>query len=319
MSPLPQPLFGILVATVVLATAVSSAQPLSRKIGADAVPPMRRGDGGGSGLMRLEGGGSVDENTVRTAREVASHSSGTPNWSNPSGFERDVFVFARIIYKSNLNLRGGFMRGGFSGWTNDFPDSDLNLSFRLQQMTSSKVDPDGRVLRLTDPALTANPFIYMVKPGRLELQEEEVSALRKYLLNGGAFMADDFWGDTEWENFEHEMQRVLPERHWIELPMGHPVFHSVFELRPPKESLQVPPIHSYERSGSSSRNGEATREMHIRAWLDDRERIMIIAIHNSDTGDGWEREGENADYFHKFSETRAYPLGINIVFYLMTH
>ena len=46
---------------------------------------------------------------------------------------------------------------------------------------------------------------------------------------------------------------------------------------------------------------------------------MVLAIHNSDVSDGWEREGENADYFALFSEPRAYPLGINIVFYLMTH
>ena len=59
--------------------------------------------------------------------------------------------------------------------------------------------------------------------------------------------------------------------------------------------------------------------MHVRAWLDDKQRIMILAIHNSDTGDGWEREGEDEDYFHQFSENRAYPLAVNAIFYLMTH
>jgi hypothetical protein len=61
--------------------------------------------------------------------------------------------------------------------------------------------------------------------------------------------------------------------------------------------------------------------MHVRAWLDDKDqqRIMIIATHNTDNGDGWEREGENKEYFHDFSETRAYPLGINIITYLLTH
>jgi len=54
--------------------------------------------------------------------------------------------------------------------------------------------------------------------------------------------------------------------------------------------------------------------MHVRAWLDDRSRIMVIATHNSDTGDGWEREGEDEDYFREFSEPRAYPLAINIIF-----
>ena len=59
--------------------------------------------------------------------------------------------------------------------------------------------------------------------------------------------------------------------------------------------------------------------MHVRVWFDDHQRIMIIALHNTDTGDGWEREGENEIYFRQFSETRAYPLAINIIFYVMTH
>ena len=59
--------------------------------------------------------------------------------------------------------------------------------------------------------------------------------------------------------------------------------------------------------------------MHVRAWLHEKQRIMIVAIQNSDTGDGWEREGEDETYFQQFSEPRSYPLTINIVFYLMTH
>jgi hypothetical protein len=40
---------------------------------------------------------------------------------------------------------------------------------------------------------------------------------------------------------------------------------------------------------------------------------------NSDVSDGWEREQENETYFNQYSERVAYPLGINIIFYLMTH
>ena len=57
----------------------------------------------------------------------------------------------------------------------------------------------------------------------------------------------------------------------------------------------------------------------MRALLDDHQRIMVLAIHNSYIPDGWEREGENVEYFQQFSEKVSYPLGINIVFYLMTH
>jgi hypothetical protein len=75
---------------------------------------------------------------------------------------------------------------------------------------------------------------------------------------------------------------------------------------------QSPPLQRVFR-------GEGSEEMHVRALLDDHRRLMILAIHNSDISDGWEREGENELYFNKFSEKVAYPLGINIIFYLMTH
>src|SRR5215216_4444471 len=78
---------------------------------------------------------------LRTARDMSTRSTGTPEWTNPSGFEKDVFTFVRIQYD-----RGGFGRGG---WATDAPDSDLNFSYRLQQMTSLKVDPDGRFIQLT--------------------------------------------------------------------------------------------------------------------------------------------------------------------------
>ena len=268
-------------------------------------------------IVRLEGGGWINQETVRTARETTSHSTGTPNWTNPPGFEQDVFTFTRVIYKPAFGSRG--FRSSWSGWINDYPDSDLNLSYRLQQLTAMKVDPDGRVLKLTDPALGDYPFIYMVKPGRAEFREEEVLPLRLYLLNGGALLADDFWGTQEWASFERQMKRVLPEREWVELPMTHPLFHCVFDLNRSKNSLQVPAIHFFERTGETSRNGEDSRDVHIRALLDDQRRIMVIAAHNTDNGDGWEREGENDTYFREFSEPLAYPLAINIVFYLMTH
>ena len=51
----------------------------------------RGGFGGrfGSGdMIRTEGGVWVDQTRVRTAREIASHSTGTPNWTNAPGLRR---------------------------------------------------------------------------------------------------------------------------------------------------------------------------------------------------------------------------------------
>ena len=53
----------------------------------------RRGGFGGYGGYG-EGGYIPEE--IRTAREVPSHSTDTPEWSNPVGFEKDVFTFTRV-------------------------------------------------------------------------------------------------------------------------------------------------------------------------------------------------------------------------------
>jgi hypothetical protein len=296
------------------------------------------GGGGDTGITYTEGRVPVNVDTVRTARETESGSTGTPNWTNETGFEKDVFTFVRIIYRRASNSSGISTTSSWRGWITDYPDSDLNLSYRIQQVTSIRTDPDARVLRLTDPALFDYPWIYMVEPGGLALKDDEVPVLRKYLLNGGVLMADDFWGQKQWDNFEKNIKKVLPEREFAELPMDHALFHCVFDLKGPKNKLQTPNI----RQGIASLNpasseygitweqdhddydnwdgqGKAAHDMHVRAIFDDRGRIMVIATHNCDNGDSWEREGENDGFFHEFSEKRGFPLGINIIFYLMTH
>ncbi len=247
----------------------------------------------------------------RSARRFESHSTGTPVWTNTPGFERDVFTFVRVWYEHNRY-------GGRGGWTTDHPDSDLNFSFRLQQMTSMKVDPDAWWIRLTEPELRDYPFIYIVEPGALSLDEREVIALRNYLLNGGFLMLDDFWGERDWRNVETVMRRVFPDRPFREIPLDHPIYQRPFLIT---EKGQVPNVHLGIESQFHGRTWEAPDavEVHHRGIFDDQDRLMVIATHNTDNGDGWEREGENDYYFFNFSEKIAYPLGINIIFYVMTH
>lgn len=239
---------------------------------------------------------------------------GVPDWEPDKEFSHDVFTFVRIRYSSGYWGRG-YGRGR---WATDYPDSELNFSYRLHQLTSMEVNPDGVVLELTDPELFDYPFIYIVEPGDLAFSEEEVKILRRYLLNGGFLMVDDFWGEEEWYNFYYEIKRVFPDRELVELELDHPIFHAVFDL---KEKPQIPSIgHALSgRNYGITWEREDAREVHYKAIFDDKGRMMTIICHNTDLGDGWEREGENEWYFHEFSEKKAYPLGINIVFYAMTH
>lgn len=244
---------------------------------------------------------------------------GVPDWETDREFAEDVFTFVRIQFDS-YGGRGGYGRRGRGGgkWATDWPDSDLNFSYRLQQLTALEVDPDGKILRLTDPKLFDYPFVYMVEPGDMSLSEDEVEALRRYLLNGGFLMVDDFWGEREWENFHYEFKRVFPDRELRELEASHPIFSAVFDL---KEKPQIPSIRAAlggRRYGITWEREDA-QEVHFRAVFDDEDRMMAIICHNTDLGDGWEEEGVDEWYFHEFSEKKAYPMGINIVFYAMTH
>jgi hypothetical protein len=244
---------------------------------------------------------------------------GVPEWDVDPAFKKDVFTFVRIRYSSGGGY-GGY--GGYGGdrWITDFPDSDLNFSYRLQQLTSLKVDPKGKILELTDDELFDYPFIYIIEPGRLRFSEEERACLRRYLLNGGFLMVDDFWGVDEGENWYEELAQVLPEPQYQPVPLTieHKIFHCVYDL---KEMPQIPSIQhalAYRGTNRTWERDDAS-EVDYRAVYDDKGRMMVIVCHNTDTGDGWEREGEDEYYFREFSEKKAYPLGINIIYWAMTH
>ncbi|MFN7876485.1 MAG: DUF4159 domain-containing protein [Pirellula sp.] len=237
---------------------------------------------------------------------------GVPTWEVEKPFAKDVFTFARVKYNSY---------GYRDKWAIDFRDSDLNFSLRLQQMTTIKVNPEPVVVELTDPNLFDYPFLYMIEPGELFFSPEEAKALRQYLLNGGFMMVDDFWGDEEYNNFASQMKMVFPELEPEVVPLEHDIFQCVYSL---KEKPQIPSVGIAQRGAPygitwESRYGSDTSKANYRAIYDKAGRIMVFICHNTDLGDGWEQEGVDPWYFENFSVKKAYPMGINIATYAMTH
>lgn len=224
-------------------------------------------------------------------------------------FPGNGFTFARARFTNNRLKSGG-------PWFTDYPDSDLNFSQRLGELTTLKVNPPV-IVDLNAESLANYPFLYMVEVGTLELQDDEIEPLRNYLLRGGFLMADDFWGEAEWNNWVNEISRVLPPQDYpmIPIPLSHEIFHIVFEL---KEVPQIPSIHNWRATGLTYERQDA-KVPHAYGIFDRNNRLMVVAMHNTDNGDGWEREGEDAEYFEEFSAKRAYPMGVNIVVYAMTH
>lgn len=241
----------------------------------------------------------------RFGRLAADDRKGVAKWENDPRFPDDTFRFVRLRPENHLK------------WATDYPDSDLNFSFRLQQMTSIRVNPEPVIVSILDPEMKKHPFLYTLETSTLDLTAEEIKILRDHLLNGGFLMIDDFWGVDEWENTRDQMKKVFPDRPITELELDHPIFNTVFQI---KEKPQVPSIEYGMRGRETGIFWEkGAKGAHYYGIFDAKGRMMVIICRDTDLGDGWEREGEDPFYFKEFSEKRAYPMGINIIVYSMTH
>jgi hypothetical protein len=232
------------------------------------------------------------------------------------GFEEDTFSFARL--KFGADMRYGL--GGGRLWDDDTPEADLTLGYRLYQTTALKVRPGLHFIDITTNDLPNYPFVYLAAAGRLELNDDETVALRHYLNSGGFLMVDDFWGDEQWHHFYDEIKRVFPDREPVELPLTHPIFHSVFDL---KKLPQVPSVGAFLSYRTSYDPGppyaEKGHDPHYYGIYDDKQRLEVLICFNNHFGDGWEHETHDHTYFDVFSEPQAYPMFINVAFYAMTH
>jgi len=232
------------------------------------------------------------------------------------GFKEDVFTFARLRFGADQ----GYRFGGGRTWDDDTPEADLSLTYRLYEVTSLKVRPGLNYIDITTKDLADYPFVYVAAAGRLVLTDDEVAALRKYLLSGGFMMVDDFWGDDQWQHFYEQIKRVFPDREPVELTLDNRIFHAVFDF---KKAPQIPSVGSFLNTRLPYDPGwpyvAKDNGPHYYAIYDDKQRIMVVICHNNHFGDGWEHETDDQSYFNTFSEPMAYPMFINILVYAMTH
>ncbi len=258
----------------------------------------------------------VDSTKARGVGLTTAPPSPAPSGAGPS--DRS-FTFCRIRYRQVRREPLG------QGWRTDYPDGDRNLMLRLSQLTTTPIrqtergEPDHLVLRFNDEELFECPFIFMSDVGTVGLDDEEAERLSAYLLRGGFLWADDFWGYRAWDSWAREIGKALPPDEYpiVDIPAGHLMLNALYEVH---EVPQIPSIQFWRwngRQGTSERGAESA-EPHLRGIRDAKGRFMVVMTHNTDIADGWEREGEDDEFFFLFSP-KSYALGINIVLYALTH
>jgi Domain of unknown function (DUF4159) len=240
-----------------------------------------------------------------------------PKWAKHGDFDGS-FIYCRGFYSSSRREAGGM------GWWTDYPAADNNFSVRLMELTYAHVmldeerQPNTVVVRLSDPLLYHCGMLFMEDTGTMQLSEREVENLRSYLMKGGFLWVDDFWGSQAWEVWSNQIGRVLPPGEFpiFDIPADHPIMHTLYDV---KEIPQVPAISFWRQSGGrTSERGSDSARSNFRGINDAQGHLMVVMTHNTDIADTWEREGENHEYFERFSPA-GYAVGVNVVLYAMTH
>ena len=198
---------------------------------------------------------------------------------------------------------GGRFRGMSDAWNHDFPRAEQNLMRILQELTLIDARTDGGlILTLDDPRLFLYPIAYMWEPGFWTMTDLEAERFREYLLKGGFAIFDDF-EEEQWNNFENQMRRVLPEARWVKLDKTHRVFDSFFRMK----TIDFPhPMY-----------GILPTYYGIYEDNDPTKRLMVIANHNHDVAEYWEWSGTG--FFPVDPSNEAYKLGVNYMLYALTH
>ena len=229
------------------------------------------------------------------------------------------FHFCRLMYESVYREQGG------QGWRTDYPGADINFSIRFAELTKTAVSIDGEgdpeyfVVRSSgDDNIFHCPFVHIEDAGTAEFSDADVVRLREYLLKGGFMWSDDFWGSRAWAVWAHEIGRVLPPERFpiVDIPVTHAMFQTIFSV---KRILQVPAISRWRfNGGDTSERGADSAVVNTRGIFDEKGRLMVLMTHNTDISDTWEREGEDVEYFYRFSP-EGYAIAINVLVYAMTH
>jgi hypothetical protein len=217
------------------------------------------------------------------------------------------FVFARIKYRGYSHFSG---REG-PGWSHDYPRAESHLMRIMQELTTlrpfieSPQAIGGNIFALDDPELFKYPVAYLSEPGGWTPTDDEVLGMRKYLQKGGFVIVDDFDGGSmsyDWQNFQDQMRRVLPNARIVHLEETHPIFDSFFKI-----DLAVL---------ESTYRGRPTYYA-IFQDNDPKKRIMMIVNYNNDVGEYWQWSGTGFSPVPITNE--AYKLGVNYLIYALTH
>jgi hypothetical protein len=238
----------------------------------------------------------------------------------PDYRDHNEFVIGRLMYPSGGGGGRGFGGGnwvnGGTMWSNDYPIGDRAFARIMRRLTRIDVRSVEQPINLNDGDDVYNwPWLYAAQVGTWSLTDSMIKKLQEYLARGGFFYVDDLWGDRGWQVFMETMNRVLPGAQVEEIPDTDAIFHVLYDL---KDKFMVANYRSLIGTGLPYHNNDTgTTVPHWRGIRDDKGRIVVAIVFNSDIGDSWEH-ADNPAYPEKYSNM-GMRISTNYAAYAMTH
>ena len=180
-----------------------------------------------------------------------------------------------------------FPRQGW-GWGTDYPGGDCKFMGGIHRLTGMQVASESERHR----ADGSGSFQVSVSSTRSKSEAcisvtQEAARIREYLLRGGFFYVDDFWGRrrtgklrrTNAEGFSRTTNGTtvtLNARNFS---------HVLRHRRNPPGSR---PRDAAATAGRTWEVRDETGSAESTAMTDDNGRVMVVATYNSDYGDAWE-------------------------------
>ena len=172
-----------------------------------------------------------------------------------------------------------------------------NLIRYVREQTLIDLAPQPEVVELASDKVFGFPVLFMSGHGNVVLEPDEVARLRRYLEGGGFLYIDDDYGMDPY--VRREMQKVLPEAEFVELPFDHELYHMHFDFD------HLPKIHEHDN--------EPPRGYGM--FVDGR--LAVFYTVETNISDGWESPEVHDNPPEK--REQALQFGTNIIAYALTH
>lgn len=187
---------------------------------------------------------------------------------------------------------------GGGDWYNN-PSVIPNLLKELRIKTVLNTADEQVIVSAKDNKIFNYPILYMTGHGNVTFDNEERENIKKYLNNGGFLYIDDDYGMDK--HIRKELSEIFPQKKLHELPSSHSLFGCYFKFE-----NGLPKIHKHD--------GKRPQAFAI---FNRFGRMIVLYTYETNISDGWASPNVHND--PKTVREKALNMGINIVYYVLTH